>query len=85
MARATTESARIVVLVFVGNDMKRNTIYEAELINHTMADLRAYGAKCTLLTNPMDDEIVIRASFPNGKLWEVIDIEDDYIVAKYNN
>lgn len=70
--------------MIIGRVMKRKTVYSAELINTVMTDLRSYGAKCVLLTNPQED-IVIRASFPDGKLWEITDIEDDYIIKKYRD
>lgn len=63
--------------------MKRNTIYKAELVNTIMADLRSHGSKCALLTNPQNGDVVIRAAFPDGRLWEVVDIEDNYIIKKY--
>lgn len=65
--------------------MKRDTIYQMELINYVMADLRKYGASCMLLTSVATGEIVISAAFPAGRLWEVVDIEDDYIIKRYIN
>ncbi len=63
--------------------MKKDTIYQAELIDFVMADLRKYGAKCSLRTDVATEEIVIRASFLDGKLWEVIEIEDNWIRKRY--
>lgn len=64
--------------------LTRDTTYESELRNAVMADLRSHGAKCCLLTYSQSGDVAIRASFPDGRLWEVVAIEDDYIYKKYH-